>query len=249
MFIRMADEFDKDQFLASLTHRPGVYRMLDEEGTVIYVGKARDLKKRVSSYFGSKAHHPKTMALMAQTRDVQYTITASEKEALLLELNLIKEHQPYFNVLMRDGKGYPYIYVGTHEKFPRFAFHRGSRKGKGRFLGPFPNSNAVRQTLTHLQKLFQIRQCEDSFFANRSRPCLQHQIKRCSAPCVDLITPEDYRRDVDNAILFLEGRDDTVLKGLADDMDAAAAEHDYEKAAVLRDSVDMLRAELLELPA
>lgn len=238
----MDEAFDKDSFLKTLTHRPGVYRMLDEGGNVIYVGKARDLKKRVSSYFGSKAHHPKTMALMQKTRDVQFTVTASENEALLLELNLIKEHQPYFNVLMRDGKSYPYIYVSTQDTFPRFTFHRGSRKGKGRFLGPFPNSHAVRQTLTNIQKLFRIRQCEDSFFANRTRPCLQHQIKRCSAPCVDLISEADYRRDVRNTILFLEGRDERVIKQLAQRMDEAAAAKDYEQAAVFRDQIAAVKS-------
>jgi len=233
----MVDKFDKASFLANLTHRPGVYRMLDAGGTVIYVGKARDLKKRVSSYFGSKAHHPKTMALMEKTHDVQITVTASEKEALLLELNLIKQHQPHFNVLMRDGKGYPYIYISTDQDYPRFSFHRGARKGKGRYLGPYPNSTAVRQTLTHIQKLFQVRQCEDSFFANRARPCLQHQIRRCSAPCVELVSTAEYARDVKNAMLFLEGRDDTVVRQLAERMDAAAESRDYEQAAVYRDQI------------
>jgi excinuclease ABC subunit C len=232
-----AAKFDADSFLLTLTHRPGVYRMLDDAGTVIYVGKARDLKKRVSSYFGSKAHHPKTMALMARACRVEVTVTASEREALLLELNLIKQHQPYFNVLLRDGKGYPFIHVSTDESWPRFSFHRGARKGKGRYLGPFPNSAAVRQTLSHIQKLFHVRQCEDSFFANRARPCLQHQIKRCSAPCVDLISKDDYRRDVNNAVLFLEGKDDSVVEDLAARMDAAAAVKDYEQAAVLRDQI------------
>jgi excinuclease ABC subunit C len=238
----MPDEFDSKSFLASLTHKPGVYRMLDDSNQVLYVGKAKDLKKRVSSYFGSKAHHPKTMALMARTRDVQITITASEQEALLLELNFIKEHQPHFNVLMRDGKGYPYIYVSTEQRFPRFTFHRGARSGKGRYLGPFPNSAAVRQTLSHIQKLFRIRQCEDSFFSNRARPCLQHQIRRCSAPCVDLISPEDYRRDVDNAILFLQGRDDTIVKDLAARMDAASADKHYEEAALYRDQIAAIKS-------
>ena len=234
--------FDAEAFLRTLTHRPGVYRMLDEEGTVIYVGKARDLKKRVSSYFGSKAHHPKTMALMERARKVEVTVTASEGEALLLELNLIKQHQPYFNVLLRDGKGYPFIYVSTADKYPRFSFHRGARKGKGRYLGPYPNSAAVRQTLSHVQKLFQVRQCEDSFFANRARPCLQHQIKRCSAPCVNLISAEDYRRDVNNTVLFLEGKDDTVVRELADRMDIAAEHKDYEQAALLRDQIAAIKA-------
>ena len=238
----MAQDFDAKTFLQTLTHKPGVYRMLDPSGTVLYVGKARDLKKRVSSYFGSKAHHPKTMALMNQAERVEVTVTSSEKEALLLELNLIKEHQPYYNVLLRDGKGYPFIHITTTDTFPRFAFHRGSRKAPGRFLGPYPNSAAVRQTLTYVQKLFRIRQCEDSFFSNRTRPCLQHQIKRCSAPCVGLITPEDYGRDVEHAILFLEGRDNKVVDDLKSAMDAASADKDYEQAALLRDQIAAIKS-------
>jgi excinuclease ABC subunit C len=234
--------FDTQHFLKTLTHKPGVYRMLDAADKVLYVGKARDLRKRVSSYFGSKAHHPKIMALMERTHDVQITITASETEALLLELNLIKEHQPHFNVLMRDGKGYPYIHVSTDQTYPRFSFYRGSRKTKGRFLGPFPNSAAVRQTLSYLQKLFRIRQCEDTFFKNRSRPCLQHQIKRCSAPCVELIDASDYRRDVENAILFLQGRDATIVTDLGNRMDAAASDKDYEQAAQHRDQIAAIKS-------
>jgi excinuclease ABC subunit C len=238
----MREGFDTQEFLKALTHKPGVYRMLDTTGTVLYVGKARDLKKRVSSYFGSKAHHPKVMALMERADDVQVTITASEAEALLLELNLIKQHQPYFNVLLRDGKGYPYIHVSTDQTYPRFSFYRGSRKAKGSFLGPFPNSAAVRQTLSYIQKLFRIRQCEESFFNNRARPCLQHQIKRCSAPCVELITAKDYRRDVDNAILFLQGKDDTIVTDLGNRMDAAADEKNYEQAAQFRDQIAAIKS-------
>jgi excinuclease ABC subunit C len=234
-------QFDADSFLQTLTHRPGVYRMLDADDTVIYVGKARDLKKRVASYFGSKAHHPKTMALMERAQRVEVTVTASEREALLLELNLIKKHQPYFNVLLRDGKGYPFIHVTTDEKYPRFSFHRGARKGKGRFLGPFPNSSAVRQTLVHITKLFQVRQCDESFFANRTRPCLQHQIKRCSAPCVDLVTADDYRVEVDNAVLFLEGKNNSLVKHLTEKMDAAADLQNYELAAQVRDQVAAIK--------
>jgi excinuclease ABC subunit C len=234
--------FDSTAFLKTLTHKPGVYRMLDAEQKVIYVGKARDLKKRVASYFGSKAHHPKTMALMAQTCDVQITITGTEKEALLLELNLIKEYQPHFNVLLRDGKGYPYIHVSTDQPFPRFEFHRGARNLGGRFLGPYPNTAAVRQTLSHVQKLFQVRQCDDAFFDNRTRPCLQHQIKRCSAPCVDLISAADYAHDVENAVLFLEGKDDTVMKALARRMDDASEQKHYEQAGSLRDQIAAIKS-------
>ncbi|NND55120.1 MAG: excinuclease ABC subunit UvrC [Gammaproteobacteria bacterium] len=238
----MAQDFDAKTFLQTLTHKPGVYRMLDASGTVLYVGKARDLKKRVASYYGSKAHHPKTMALMNQAERVEVTVTSSEKEALLLELNLIKQHQPYYNVLLRDGKGYPFIHITTTDDYPRFSFHRGARKAPGRFLGPYPNSAAVRQTLTYVQKLFRIRQCEDSFFSNRTRPCLQHQIKRCSAPCVELISPDDYRRDVDHAIMFLEGRDNKVVDDLKARMDAASGDKDYETAAQLRDQIAAIKS-------
>jgi len=237
----MDEPFDSKTFLASLTNRPGVYRMLTGDGAVLYVGKARDLRKRVSTYFGAKSHHPKTQALMAQTARVEVTVTGTEQEALLLEYTLIKEHRPRFNVLLRDDKSYPFIYVSTQQEFPRFEFHRGSRKVAGRFLGPWPGAGAVRDSLAQLQKLFRVRQCSDTFFGNRTRPCLQHQIQRCTAPCVGLISPEDYRRDVDDAILFLEGRNAAVLASLVDRMERASGELDYERAAVLRDQVALIR--------
>ncbi len=237
----MDEPFDSKAFLASLTSRPGVYRMLAGEKTVLYVGKARDLRKRVSTYFGSKAHHPKTQALMAQTERIEVTVTGTEQEALLLEYNLIKEHHPRFNVVLRDDKSYPWIYVSTHQDFPRFEFHRGSRKAAGRFLGPWPNAGSVRETLTELQKLFRVRQCSETFFANRTRPCLQYQIKRCTAPCVGLVSAEDYRRDVHDAVLFLEGGNSAVLASLVGRMERASGELDYERAAVLRDQVVLMR--------
>jgi excinuclease ABC subunit C len=237
----MTKKFDSDQFLRGLSHRPGVYRMLDGEGRVLYVGKARDLKKRVSSYFGKKAHHPKTQALMNSAASVEVTVTGTEREALLLEYNCIKEHQPHFNVLLRDGKGYPYIHVATELEFPRIEFHRGARDSRSRYFGPYPSAGAVRQTLVQLQKLFRVRQCEDSFFANRSRPCLQYQIKRCSAPCVGLIEPEEYARDVKNAVRFLSGRDAAVLDDLAARMDRASDKLDYELAARYRDEIAAIR--------
>jgi len=237
----MGEPFDSKAFLASLTHRPGVYRMLAGEDTVLYVGKARDLRKRVSTYFGSKAHHPKTQALMAQTERVEVTVTGTEQEALLLEYNLIKAHHPRFNVVLRDDKSYPWIYVSTQQAFPRFEFHRGSRKAAGRFLGPWPNAGAVRESLAQLQKLFRVRQCSESFFANRTRPCLQYQIKRCTAPCVGLIPEADYRRDVEDAVLFLEGRNSAVLTSLVGRMERASSDLDYERAAVLRDQVALIR--------
>jgi excinuclease ABC subunit C len=237
----MDEPFDSKAFLASLTNRPGVYRMLTGDGTVLYVGKARDLRKRVATYFGAKSHHPKTQALMAHTARVEVTVTGTEQEALLLEYNLIKEHRPRFNVVLRDDKSYPFIYVSTQQEFPRFEFHRGSRKVPGRFLGPWPSAGAVRDSLAQLQKLFRVRQCSDNFFSNRTRPCLQHQIQRCTAPCVGLISAEDYRRDVDDAILFLEGRNAAVLASLIERMERAAGQLDYERAAVLRDQVAVMR--------
>ncbi|MEO8443555.1 MAG: excinuclease ABC subunit UvrC [Gammaproteobacteria bacterium] len=233
--------FDSKAFLASLTHRPGVYRMLSAAGAVLYVGKARDLRKRVASYFGSKAHLPKTQALMAQSERVEVTVTGTEQDALLLEHNLIKEHRPRFNVVLRDDKSYPWIYVASQQEFPRFEFHRGPRKAAGRFLGPWPSAGAVRETLTQLQKLFRVRQCSDSFFANRTRPCLQYQIQRCTAPCVGLIPAADYRRDVDDAVLFLEGKDGVVLAGLVQRMELASEALDYERAAILRDQIALVR--------
>lgn len=237
----MGETFDSKAFVASLTHRPGVYRMLTGEGTVLYVGKARDLRKRVATYFGSKAHHPKTQALMAHTDRVEVTVTGTEQEALLLEYTLIKKHRPRFNVVLRDDKSYPSIYVSTQQPFPRFEFHRGARKAAGRFLGPWPSAGAVRESLVQLQKLFRVRQCSDTFFANRTRPCLQHQIHRCTAPCVGLISAEDYRRDVEDAILFLEGRNAAVLASLVERMEHASGKLDYEQAAVLRDQIALVR--------
>jgi excinuclease ABC subunit C len=237
----MDEPFDSKAFLASLTNRPGVYRMLTAERAVLYVGKARDLRKRVGTYFGAKAHHPKTQALMAQTARVEVTVTGTEQEALLLEYTLIKEHRPRFNVVLRDDKSYPSIYVSTQQAFPRFEFHRGARKAAGRFLGPWPNAGAVRESLVQLQKLFRVRQCSDTFFANRTRPCLQHQIQRCTAPCVGLISAEDYRRDVEDAVLFLEGRNAAVLASLVERMEHASDKLDYERAAILRDQVTLIR--------
>ena len=239
----MTDEakFDSKPFLANLTHRPGVYRMLNAKHKVLYVGKARDLKKRVSSYFHRTQTSPKTAALMQLVCQVEVTVTNTEAEALILEYNLIKQHKPRFNVTLRDDKSYPYIYVSTKHKFPRLQFHRGPRKGKGRYFGPYPSTSAVRQTLNELQKLFMVRQCQDSFFKNRSRPCLQYQIKRCTGPCVDLITPEQYAIDIDAAIDFLDGKNQSVVASFVARMEAAAAEQDYEQAARFRDQIARLK--------
>ncbi len=233
--------FDEKAFLQSLTHRPGVYRMLSAKHKVLYVGKARDLKKRVASYFQRSHQHAKTAVLMRQTDRVEVTVTNTEAEALILEYNLIKQHRPRFNVTLRDDKSYPYIYVSTDQRFPRLRFHRGARKGKGRYFGPYPSAGAVRRTLNQLQKLFLIRDCNESFFRNRTRPCLQYQIKRCTAPCVGLIGKEQYRVDVDAAIQFLEGRNDSVIATFVERMEQAAASRDYELAARYRDQIGQLK--------
>lgn len=233
--------FDAQAFLRTLTQKPGVYRMLDAAGRIIYVGKARNLKKRVSSYFNRSVKSPKTQALVANTHDMEITVTHTEGEALLLENHLIKEHRPRYNVLLRDDKSYPYIYVSTEQAFPRLAYHRGAKRGKGRYFGPYPSSHAVRESLNLLQKLFQVRQCEDSFFHNRARPCLQHQIKRCSAPCVDAISERDYRRDVENTLLFLEGKDNQVIDELVRRMEQAANRLEFEQAARYRDRIAAMR--------
>jgi excinuclease ABC subunit C len=233
--------FDEKSFLRSLTHRPGVYRMLNAKHKVIYVGKARDLKKRVSSYFHRSHDSVKTTAMMALVANVEVTVTNTEAEALILEYNLIKQHKPRFNVILRDDKSYPYIYVSTRHSFPRLQFHRGPRKGKGRYFGPYPSTRAVRQTLNELQKLFLVRQCKDSYFRNRTRPCLQYQIKRCTAPCVDLVSKEQYAKDVDAAIEFLEGKNRSVINRFADRMEQASAEQHYERAARFRDQISRLK--------
>jgi excinuclease ABC subunit C len=232
--------FDAGDFLKTLTSRPGVYRMLDAQHDVLYVGKARNLKKRVSSYFRKTGLNAKTQALVGQIAGIEVTVTNTEGEALLLENNLIKQHQPRYNVLLRDDKSYPYIYLSTDQEFPRLSFHRGARRGKGRYFGPYPSSGAVRESLHLLQKLFRVRQCEDSFFRNRARPCLQYQIKRCTAPCVGYVSTADYAGDVRNTVMFLEGKSSTVIDGMVKKMERAAADLHYEQAAEIRDQIASL---------
>lgn len=236
------EEFDFRERCRRLPTEPGVYRMLDSSGAVIYVGKARDLRKRVASYFNRNAgHSPKVRAMVEQIRDLEVVVTRNETEALILESNLIKELRPRYNIVLRDDKSYPYIYVNTADRFPRIAFHRGARSGQGRYFGPYPNAGAVRATINLLQKLFLVRQCEDTYFRNRSRPCLQYQIKRCTAPCVGLVSPEAYHADVDNALLFLAGRSHDVVSSLVTAMEAASARLDFERAAHLRDQITKLQ--------
>ena len=236
-----AHEFDAEAFLRGLTTRPGVYRMRDADGALLYVGKARSLKSRVTSYFRASGLSAKTMALVARIADIEVTVTASETEALLLEQSLIKAHRPPYNIVLRDDKSYPYIHLTEHEDFPRLTFHRGAKRKTGRYFGPFPSAHAVRDSLNILQKLFHIRQCEDSFFKNRSRPCLQHQIDRCSAPCVGLIEPETYAEDVRHAVMFLEGRNQAILDEFKAAMETASERLDFERAARFRDQIVHLR--------
>ena len=233
--------FDSKAFIKRLPSRPGVYRMFDEEEAILYVGKAKNLKNRVSSYFRSNALDSKTMALVSRIQKVETTVTGSETEALLLEQSLIKESKPPYNIVFRDDKSSPYILLTTGDKYPRLAFHRGAQKKKGRYFGPFPSAYSVRDSLNILQKVFQVRQCEDTFFKNRARPCLQYQIKRCSGPCCDLVSTEDYADDVQHAAMFLEGKNNAVMQDYANKMEDASDKLEFEKAAHYRDQVGHLR--------
>jgi excinuclease ABC subunit C len=232
--------FDRESFLKTLPARPGVYRMLGADDAVLYVGKARNLRNRVTSYFRGRAHEDRIHALLSQTRRIEVTVTASETEALLLEYNLIKRHRPRYNVVLKDDKSFPFIHLSTH-RFPRLSFYRGPRRVAGRLFGPYPNAGATRETLLLLQKLFHVRQCEDTFFANRSRPCLQYQIDRCSGPCVGLVTEEAYAQDVADAIQVLEGHDEAVIDKLGARMEEAAGKLEYERAARARDQIATLK--------
>lgn len=236
-----APVFDSGRFLESVSSAPGVYRMLDARGELLYVGKARNLKKRLASYFRASEANPKTLAMRGQIADIQVTVTHTETEALLLENNLIKEHRPRYNVVLRDDKSYPYIRLDDSQAFPRLTLYRGRRKEAGRYFGPYPSAYSARETVNLLQKLFLLRQCNDTFFKNRSRPCLQYQIKRCSAPCVGLISEDAYRRDTENAALFLQGKTAEVVDAMVMRMEDASARTDYELAARYRDQIASLR--------
>ncbi|MGL6161639.1 excinuclease ABC subunit UvrC [Microbulbifer sp.] len=233
--------FDSKRFLQTVTRKPGVYQMFDAEGRILYVGKAKNLRNRLTSYFRASGLTAKTMALVQRIHSIEVTVTRSETEALVLEQSLIKSQRPTYNVMLKDDKGYPYIFVSDKDTFPRIALHRGAKRKKGQYFGPFPNASSVRDSLNFLQKTFRIRSCEDSVFRNRSRPCLQYQIQRCTAPCVDFITEEDYRADVRHAEMFLTGRSDRIIRELADEMDRASRELEFEKAARLRDQISALR--------
>jgi len=235
------DPFNSKEFLARLTKRPGVYQMLDAAGELLYIGKAKNLKNRVSSYFRSSGLTTKTEALVAKIADIEITITHGETEALLLEQNLIKQYRPPYNILLRDDKSYPFIFINDAEDYPSVTFHRGAKRRKGKYFGPFPSGTAVRETLSILQKIFQIRQCDESFYKNRSRPCLQYQIKRCTAPCVELIDKQQYGYDVKHAMMFLEGKSTKIMSELARQMEAAAVSLEFEKAAQFRDQIQSLQ--------
>lgn len=231
-----------EKILANMTSLPGVYRMYGKDGELLYVGKAKNLKNRVSSYFVKTLDHPKTQALVARIYDIQTLVVRSETEALLLEQNLIKLHHPPYNIMLRDDKSYVYIFVSADKPYPRLASGRGKGKHQvGKFFGPYPSAYTARDTLVVLQKLFNVRSCENSFFANRTRPCLQYQIKRCSAPCVGFISPEDYKADVDNSIRFLQGDTKELNQELIAKMEAAAEALEFEKAVFYRDRMALLR--------
>jgi len=234
--------FKPDAFLRTVTDRPGVYRMLNANDDIIYVGKASNLKNRLSSYFQKNVDSPKTRVLVSQIADVQITVTASASEALLLEHNLIKEHRPRYNVVLRDDKSYPYVFISTRDAYPRIAYQRGVRKVKGKYIGPYPSAGSVKRSLSLVQKLFKVRQCEDSYFRNRSRPCLQYQIQRCTAPCVSAITEEEYEADVAMSIKVLEGKSSEVIKDLVVRMETASDELEFELAGKLRDQIGNLKS-------
>jgi excinuclease ABC subunit C len=228
-------------YIKTLSPYPGVYRMYDNEGNIIYIGKAKNLRNRVSSYASKSQDSAKTRAMVRNIGSIEVTVTNTEADALLLESNLIKEFKPRYNIVFRDDKSYPYLYLSTDKKFPRLSFYRGARKGKGKYYGPYPSAGASRKILNLAQKVFKLRQCDDSFFKNRSRPCLQYQIKRCSAPCVAYISSEEYSKDIRLARLFMEGKNEKVIQTLTESMARASSDLEFEKAAAYRNQIVSLR--------
>ncbi len=234
-------KFDHKHFIQTLTHAPGVYRLLNIKGELLYIGKAKDLKKRVATYFSKKQQSPRIAKVASQTANVEITITNTEAEALLLENNLIKQHRPRYNILLRDDKSYPYIFISSNHRYPQITFHRGRRNKAGKYFGPYASAGATRNALGLLQKIFKTRQCDDSFFNHRRRPCLQHQINRCSAPCVGLIDEDVYGNEIKSAIEFLEGKSHRLINRYVQGMNKAADTLDYEKAADFRNKIELLR--------
>lgn len=232
--------FDAQAFLSNLTQRAGVYQMYDKEEVLIYVGKAKNLKQRVSSYFRARGLNDKTLALVARIERIEIIITSSETEALILEQTLIKKHKPQYNILLKDDKSYPYIYISNHA-FPLLAYRRGQKVKSGQYFGPYPNAYAVKESIGYLQRIFKLRNCEDSYFSNRSRPCLQYQIKRCSAPCVDEISRENYNRDIESAKLFLQGKSSKLIEDLEQQMEEASQQLLFERAGEIRDQLLHMR--------
>ena len=238
---KLSKPFDAANFLKSMTSSPGVYQMYDKDGTIIYVGKARNLKNRLQTYFVKDKQPPKTRALVSHIVDIQVTITHSDVEALLLENTLIKKHLPRYNILLRDDKSYPYIALSTEQSYPRISLYRSSKKKSGKLYGPYPNAFAAKEAINFLQRTFKLRTCRDAYFNNRSRPCLQYQIKRCSAPCVNYISEKKYQEDIRHAQMFLAGKNQKIIHELRQQMDKAAENLDFEHAAYLRDQVTYLQ--------
>jgi excinuclease ABC subunit C len=233
--------FDHKTFLQNVGQGPGIYQMFDAEGALLYVGKAKNLRKRLSSYFRTTGLAIKTEAMMKKVVDVQVTVTFTENEALILESNLIKDRKPRYNILLRDSKSYPFIHIDDSHEFPRLSFYRGDRSAPGKYFGPYPGVTAIRETLSLLQKVLPVRQCDDVFFSNRSRPCLQHQIKRCSGPCVGLVSKEGYAKDIELAGMFLQGKDESLNELLQSNMEVASKNLKFEEAAGWRDRINALR--------
>jgi excinuclease ABC subunit C len=238
------NSFDVAAFLKSLTTRPGIYTMLNDKGEIIYIGKAKNLKNRVSSYFKTQTASIKQQVMVAKVAAIEVTVTHTEGEALLLECQQIKRHKPRYNICLRDDKSFPYMFLSSEQDFPQITFHRGAKNKKGRYFGPYPSSGAVRESLKLLQRLFPIRQCDDTFYNNRTRPCLQYQIERCTAPCVGLIDKQNYALDVESTVMFLEGRGSLLIDQLILKMEQAAANLDFEQAAGFRDQIAKLRSVL-----
>lgn len=236
--------FNSKDFLKSLTKRPGVYKMLDELGEIIYIGKAKNLKNRVSSYFNKQTASPKQQTMVAKIAGIEVTVTHTEGEALLLECQLIKRHKPRYNICLRDDKSFPYIYLSSNQDFPQITFHRGAKNKRGQYFGPYPSAGAVKESLKLLQKIFPVRQCDDTVYNNRTRPCLQYQIERCTAPCVGLIDKPNYAQDVVSTVMFLEGKGSLLIEQLITKMEQAAAILNYEQAAGYRDQIGKLRSVL-----